>query len=206
MSVESLFEFEELELDAARELMNVSVGRACQSLSAITRKEVTLSIPELAFDHFDIAHLTHLDECVAVCQRFKGDMNGLTLLFFPREIADRLVDSFIDGVDISQEDRAVVERDAMLEIGNIILNATVGSIVNQLNCELDADFPSFHVGKSEKVISESGMVGTYSMTLRTLVEVAELDLGTHLTMVLDSDSYKKFHQMLNTYLYMVMNI
>ncbi len=191
-----------LEADAALELMNVSVGRACASLSAMTGCTVNLSIPELAFNFFDTEYLTDLSVCSAVSQRFHGDMNGVTLLFFPGDMAESLVEGFIGAqLNVSDDiDREELELDALLEIGNIILNACIGSMVNQLDCNLITEMPKYFKGDAKSLVTEAGLSGQYTMMLKTLIEIEDLNINGYLTMVLDADSAEKFQQLIAAYL------
>ena len=189
-----------LEADAALELMNISVGRACASLSAITGSAVNLSIPELAFNFFDSEYLVELDVCSAVTQRFTGDMNGVTMIFFPNDMAQKLIDSFIDVQTPAGVSREELEVDALLEIGNIILNACIGSMVNQLDCKLLPELPKYYKGDVKSMVTEAGLSGKYTMMLKTLIEISDLNVNGYVSMVLDADSAEKFQHLITAYL------
>ncbi|WP_317933317.1 hypothetical protein [Halioxenophilus sp. WMMB6] len=192
--------FNELETDAALEIMNISVGRACNSLALMTGSEVYLSIPEIAFNYFDSDYLGDMDICSAVSQRFRGDMNGVTMIFFPIDMAQKLMVAFIGSHNTEGIDLEVLERDALLEIGNIILNACIGSMVNLLDCKLNAELPSYHKGDIQQIVRNAGIRGKYTMMLKTHIEISDLDINGHLTMVLDSDSCEKFQALIAAYL------
>jgi len=189
-----------LETDAALEIMNISVGRACKSLAAITGSEVKLSIPELAFNHFDSSYLGEIDICSAVSQKFSGQLDGVTMLFFPLDMASKLMRAFIGRRIANLIDENELEVDALLEIGNIILNACIGSLVNQLNCRLHTEMPVYHRGEVNAMVRSAGLRGKYTMMLKTHIEIEDLNVNSYLSMVLDADSCEAFQTLIASYL------
>lgn len=191
---------DEIQQDATVELMNISVGRACKSLSRLTGHEVGLSVPEVSFNFFDPALFEGVERCTAISQPFSGQLKGKTLIIFPQTVADTLVKLFLGGKIPEGVQLEDVEADALTEIGNIILNACIGTLTNQLKCQLETQFPAFYKGTSEAVLEWSGMVGRYSMVLRTRFTIAETNIDSYLTVVMDADSLDAFQTLLNTYL------
>lgn len=194
----------ELEKDATQELLNISIGRACSSLSTITGKEVYLSTPELLFDIplEAILHSTPLYS--AIIQSFSGKLNGHMALIFPDPVVRRLLSHILQlhvkdkhtPVDVLQD----IELDAILEIGNIILNACLGSMTNQLKCSISSELPKYYFGNLKTIKKEASIHQTHSLVLRTQLSITELDISSYLTIVMDSQSLQSYHKLLEAYL------
>lgn len=195
-----IIHLDEIEEDLTRELMNISVGRAVHSISRITGSEVGLSVPEISFNFFDPALFSDMSDCTAISQPFSGSLTGKTLIIFPKDVSEKLLALFLGGALPEGSHAQDIEKDALTEIGNIILNACIGSLTNQLNCQLEADFPVFYKGTPGEVLTWSQMQGRYSMILRTRFTIATVNIDSFLTIILDADSLEAFHQLLDTYL------
>jgi len=77
----------DLEQDALKEMFNIGVGHAADSLSQMVNEEVRLSVPSLqilsrleAEDHFRSAPISNF---CGVVQRFEGEFNAHAILMFP---------------------------------------------------------------------------------------------------------------------------
>ncbi len=134
----------DIELDALTEIINIGTGRAANSLSEITGSRIELSVPRIqvcgtsAFD--EIAKTLDLEFATTVQQRFDGDMSGRALLAFPcgnaLELARIVGDIQTTDAEMDEELCGVLE-----EIGNILLNAILGSIANLLDCDFSYTLP-----------------------------------------------------------------
>lgn len=134
-------------IDALTELINVSIGVAANSLSEILESHVTLTVPSLSV--FDSTNTDSLyqsmgtDQTYAmVKQDFNGNLSGTTALAFPPESAAKLV-SLISDVDIHEDELQTMHTSTVLEIGNIINNAFLGTLNNQFNFHVDYSLPEY---------------------------------------------------------------
>ena len=147
----------ELQQDAIIELLNIGMSRAASALSKIVGEEVYVSIPcvDLLSRH-EVAVLImekNSARIIAVQQQFSGLFWGDAMLVFPEEKSLELVHPLIQDsfpVDIMAE----MEREAFMEIGNIILNACVGSISNVLNCEVNSSLPLLLQGSCTDIFDD----------------------------------------------------
>ena len=147
----------ELQRDAVTELLNIGMGRAALALSEMVGEEVSLSVPcvDIVSRH-EAAVLVRESGCeriVAVLQEFSGFFWGDTMLVFPEAKSLDLVHALIKDtfpLDIMTE----MEQEALMEIGNITLNACLGSISNILQSDVSSSLPSLLRGPCEEVISD----------------------------------------------------
>jgi chemotaxis protein CheC len=138
----------ELQRDAITEFLNIGMGQAAASLSEIVNEEVKLSIPtvDLLTCQGVAKSLNQQGEQVlmaAIRERFDGpSWGGEAILLFPQEQGKALVRALIEG-DISPEMLAELEEDALMEVGNIVLNACLSSCSDMLSCEIVSGVPIF---------------------------------------------------------------
>lgn len=135
---------DELEVDALTELVNLGVSRAAVSLRELVGEQVLLSVPSLSvLSKPEAAELIRGPggrQLIAVRQAFKGEFSGRALLIFPEVSSLELVRA-VAGDHLSLEDIAELEHEALAEIGNIILNACMGTISNLLQRSLIMSLP-----------------------------------------------------------------
>jgi chemotaxis protein CheC len=139
----------ELERDALTELVNIGVGRAATSLRKMVGKHILLSVP--AVEVVTLAAASRLlveretDKLVAIRQEFSGFFSGRALLIFPQSNSLDLVRAVVSG-DLSVAELVELERDALAETGNIILNGCLGSMANMLREPLVMSLPEVLYG------------------------------------------------------------
>lgn len=129
--------------DALSELVNIGFGRAAASLSTLVRQRVLLNAPvvsvhllddlyqQLSFDQAEVA---------TVHQIFSGQISGDALLILDTGGALRLIGLLTDepapGGRLTPSD-----REALMEVGNILLNAFIGSFGNLLKVHITFAVP-----------------------------------------------------------------
>lgn len=137
--------------DLLCELINIGVGRAAHSLNALIDSCVSLNVPVIELR--ELKGLGHSRErLTAIQMEFGGAFRGVSSLVFPAESATKLA-SLLVGEEDDSLGLDTLKMGALCEIGNILLNAVVGSIGNVLAEELAYSVPDYSEG-----------------TLRTLLE------------------------------------
>jgi chemotaxis protein CheC len=133
-----------MEIDALTELVNIGVSRAATSLGTMVSEQVLLSVPSVVVvSRAKAAELIGRpgnELLVAVRQAFHGDVSGRALLIFPERNSLELVRAVV-GEHLSLEDIIELEHEALAEIGNIILNACMATVANQLQRSLTMSLP-----------------------------------------------------------------
>ncbi|CAN5837713.1 chemotaxis protein CheC [soil metagenome] len=144
----------ELHLDALTEVFNVGAGRAAASLSEIVGDEVKLSVPSI-----EIKKTSEADASIialnsakfgAVSQQFSGPFDAEAVLLFTEDHALEIVRDMM-GSQMSIEELAEFEQEAMCELGNIILNACLSAMADMLQISLDSSLPSYKIATSEEI-------------------------------------------------------
>ena len=133
-----------LQEDALIELLNIGFGRAAASLSQLTGHRVVLEVPEVAIHPVDevSASLERViqTEVASVHQIFSGPVAGDALLILDQAGASMLKELLTDepalplAIDVSA-------REVITEIGNILLNACLGTFGNLLRVQVSFSVP-----------------------------------------------------------------
>ena len=201
--------FSELEKDATIELINQGIGRAADALARMIKEEVHLSVPNIDFVGFDQLgeHLKTIDsdQPSVIFQHFKGDFSGNALLVFPEECGLLLVRQMLADTSID-ENISELEEDALLEIGNIILNACFGQLAELLSTRLDCDIPLFiHTDIAEaleqvKIESKKLCDDQFIMLLQVDFLVQSIEMNGFVAFIMDQNSMDVFKSKVETYL------
>ncbi len=204
----SVIKFSELQQDAIVELVNLGIGKAAKALSDIIREEVILSVPEIKFVNYDdlLQHMKDIDgdTPAAVTQSFSGDFSGKAMLLFPEQSGISLVKQMLRG-SVTDDNIASLEEEALMEIGNIILNACFGQIGNLLSTDLDGSLPHYLKSSVEVILNEvEGESATLHESQTLLLQV---DFSLHesktkgfVIFAMDVSSLSIFKQKIDQYL------
>ena len=144
------------ETDALSEVMNISIGRAAESLSALVDEEVTLSVPSISMMPIERAvgevRGRIGSEACAVRESFKGALSGNALLIFPEQGSLELVRTLVgDESDIDHV--SDLEEDALMEVGNIILTSCTAQFCDLLEIEMTyASLPKIERGECAEIL------------------------------------------------------
>lgn len=193
-------ELDELTRDALVEILNIGIGRAASSLSEMVKDEVLLDIPtvELIKSQQADQRVSDLggEHITAISQHFSGDFEGQALLFFPIESSVNLIRSLLqDSVPLEQ--LTELEGEALLEVGNIILNACFGTIANILSLQMESSLPQLIQGGSTALLAKNESL---LMLINVNFKVSHRDINGYVSFVMDVGNFAKFYQHLQNYL------
>ncbi len=132
--------------DALTEIFNVGIGHAASVLSELVNDEILLSVPELGVtrrpEFISIAGKLWTEPASIVRQNFQGPFQGDALLIFPARESLELVRILL-AEPSPIETMTELEREALLEVGNIILNACLSCIADMLEQEITNSLPLY---------------------------------------------------------------
>lgn len=196
----------EIEIDALTEVFNVGAGRAALSLSEIVGEEVLLSVPSI-----EILKASQVNERVltlkdnkfaSVSQLFTGPFDAEAVLLFTENYALEIVRDMM-GSQMSIEDLAEFEQEAMCELGNIILNACLSAMADMLNISLNSSLPSYSMSSPEEIsarLAEQGRDDSYILVLHIDLVLEKHHTEGHLIFLLSSTSLSKLISHIQQYL------
>lgn len=194
-------ELSELEQDLLGELFNIGVGNAAASLSQMVQQEVKLSVPEVEF--VTVSELAnHLGKNQSICsvaQYMDGPFKARSMLLFPEESSIEVVRKML-GSHLTDEAVADLQQEALSEIGNIVLNACIGSFAQAINAEFKVDLPQFELSKPSELLNVSGNSNDIILFIRIDLTLSESEITGYLAFLLGSLSLEQLHKILQTML------
>ncbi|ALU89040.1 CheC, inhibitor of MCP methylation protein [Herbaspirillum rubrisubalbicans M1] len=198
--------FNDIERDALTEIFNVGAGRAAQSLSEIVGDEVRLTVPSVEVLRTDAINEQVLPRApgrfATVSQNFGGPFEAEAVLLFTEERALAIVRDMM-GSTMSLEELAEFEREAMCELGNIILNACLSAMADMLEITLNSSLPQYLVSTPEDISSrlatrQSG--DSYVLVLHIDLVIEKHQTDGHLIFLLSSGSLHALVEHVRRYL------
>jgi chemotaxis protein CheC len=130
------------ELDILQEVMNIAFGKASAELAEVIDIYVVLSIPDIRLmktaevPGYIEAEINDFENISVIKQNYTGKFHGSALLFFPGGAGKKLFSLF--GRDRAaapeREGHSVVlEKETLLEVGNILIGASVSKVAELLD-------------------------------------------------------------------------
>lgn len=129
-------------------IANTAMGRAAHALKALLNRRVDLWVPEIRVLPLREMKAFFKDEAFSggtvVQQLFSGEAHGYAYLIFGRNQSEILV-RFLLGVERGMEHLSSAEHSVLTEVGNIVLNAAISMIGDQLETRLTLHLPTLFV-------------------------------------------------------------
>ncbi|MBC8555147.1 MAG: chemotaxis protein CheX [Candidatus Brocadiales bacterium] len=181
------------QLDTLREVVNIGIGKAASIFNGMLDSHVELEVPSIImFDPEnpgkDLADVNHND-LSSVQLDFHGPFSGSSALVFPSESVEKLVTA-LTGEEPDSEGFDQAASGTLYEIGNILINAVMGSIANLLAAQIDFSPPIYKEGKFTDLIklkdSEEDLA---SLLIRANFKVQEPQISGNVFLVFELGSF-----------------
>ena len=186
-----------LQQDALGELLNNCFGRAGSSLSKLTGQRVLLDVPEVAI--YPVAQLDaslgrlSASKVASVHQVFTGPVAGDALLVLDEVAASTLKDLLTDEPALPLE-LDVSSREVLTEVGNILLNACIGTFGNLLRVPVAFSVPDIDVASLHSVVDRlvsGGDSMRYALVVTAGFKLREAAVTGHVVIVLTVQSLSR---------------
>ncbi len=141
--------------DGIRELVNIGVGRAVGLIQELTGVHVVRRIPDLDVltpGEPDQTHLSQSRDLSVVRMKYCGDLQGVCALTLPHDSARRLV-YLLTGEEARNDDAGMILEETLCEVGNMLINAVMGSIANITRRSLTYDLPVYTENSLASLVS-----------------------------------------------------
>jgi chemotaxis protein CheC len=178
----------ELQHDAIVELLNIGFGRAGAALSRLTSQRVTLDVPQVGIHAMDqlTAHLAGLTsyDVATVHQPFAGSLAGDALLILTPEAAVKL------GELLTDEPSLPLTLDTG-EVGNILLNACIGTFGNLLDVPITFHAPDINIASLHSVLEQLDDTGDnlrYALLVTAGFKLREAEIVGYMVIILSVPS------------------
>jgi len=142
--------------DALVELLNIGFGRAGASLSSLTGHRVILEVPHVAIHPVDELNSTLAEymsgEVATVHQEFGGPVGGDAMLLLDPVAAATLKELLTNeaALPLALDTSA---REVLTEVGNILLNACLGTFGNLLKLPVSFSVPDIDVASIRAIVA-----------------------------------------------------
>ena len=186
----------DLEVDALTEIFNIGIGRAADSLNKMTSQTVDLNVPNVQV--MSSRHAKEMlglsDHCniSAVTQKFSGDFSGQAFLMFSQDSGLKLVRTLLSD-DIPVEVLSDLEQDSLVEIGNIILNACFGTVINFLKSTIEIDMPEFVQGDINEIFTYASD-NDWSLYIEVKFTLPSDNIEGYISFIMDIQSLERFQE------------
>jgi chemotaxis protein CheC len=176
--------------DALKELLNIGFGRAAASLSQLTGHRVMLEVPAVSIHPLAELKdaLSHVitDEVASVHQNFSGPVAVDALLVLDHRAAGILKQLLTDDPPLPLHVDASA-REVLTEVGNILLNACLGTFGNLLNVQVSFSIPhldldTLHGVLQSLLINREGM--RYGLLVHAGFRLRDAEVTGYLVIVL----------------------
>jgi chemotaxis protein CheC len=186
----------ELEFDALSEIFNIGIGRAASSLSEMVNQRVDLSVPNVDIISNKVAkeklYFNESEQLSVVSQAFSGDFNGHAFLMFGQENGLKLVSRLL-GDKVPIEALTELKQDCLVEIGNVILNACFGTVINFLKSSIEISMPEFSQGSIDEIFTFDSP-DEWSLYIKVKFSLPNDNIEGHISFVMDITSLEVFRK------------
>jgi chemotaxis protein CheC len=187
----------ESQQDSLTEIINIAFSRAAASLSDLTQHRVLLNVPKVSIHPMNelqgILSEFVQDEIATVHQIFDGSLSGDAMLMLDYEGAVKLSRLLTEGnpdkIQLYESDREVLN-----EVGNILLNACLGTFGNMLEVQITFSVPRLNLADLETLL-DSLLIGKdeiqYTLVIYTRFNIEEREISGYLLIVMGVTSLER---------------
>jgi len=184
----------ESQKDALTEVINIAFSRAGAALSELTSQRVLLNVPRISVHPIEELQSALSDlvegEVATVHQIFSGAVSGDAFLMLDEKGAMVLID-LLTGATGKKDRLLESDNEVLNEVGNILLNACLGSFGNMLKVHITFSMPRVRLDAIEGLIASLSIGNTeiqYALVVFTKFRVKETEISGFLVIVLGVSS------------------
>jgi len=191
--------------DALTELINIGFGRAAASLSRLTGYRVLLDVPNVSIHPMELLHEALAGmmsgEIATVHQVFTGPVAGDAFLALDESAAALLKELLTSEPALPLRIDASTQE-VVTEIGNVLLNACLGTFGNLLKVHVSFSVPRLTVDTLGQVL-ESVIIDRhelrYALVVHAGLRLRSDTVRSYLIIVLSVASLDRFVQAIDTW-------
>ena len=183
--------------DALIEIINIGFGRAAAALSKLTGHRVELEVPHVTMcpigEMADRLRPVLSNDLATVHQIFSGPVDGDALLVLDQNSAAILKELLTNEPALPLEiDRSA--REVITEIGNILLNACLGTFGNLLKVQVSFSVPHLSLENLESMVGSIAVDRQglrYALIVHSSFRLRDSSLTGYLVIVLGVASIER---------------
>ncbi len=192
--------FSEDQKDILQEIMNIAFGNATADLADVVDICIELGVPAIELINagelpgYIVRELNTYTDAFIINQKFLGDFKGSGLLVFPNGTGHDL-SAIIEDSETEYDHccpAASLEKEIIMEIGNILIGACVGKISELLNTAVIYSPPKAIMEKSSEFnsfIDSFDKLQTV-IAMKTVFKYLQKDINGFILVITDQESLK----------------
>ena len=190
-------------IDVLKEMVNVGVGRGADVLNTMVGSHVRLMVPSLRIlstSEFE-QEIRKSNEGQLSCVQlpFKSNFSGVAELVFPSDGALKFIAALTQ--DRSENtDMDSIRAGTLCEVGNIVLNAVMGSISNIFGLKFVYSIPCYTEGDFDSLLPlHSTMPDETVLLARTHFNIENLEVDGNIILFFEIGSFDKLLEVVDAY-------
>lgn len=177
------------QLDTLNELINIGSGQAANTLYELTGMYISMSVPYVTVvDSKQLGEFTQgfgERPVATVMQRFGGAYSGYACLVIPEVSALQLITA-ITGEAPLTEDLDVVQGETLSEVGNIVINAIIGTVNNLLGSyQMQFELVEYYKDEAYHVLEPLCSKETITLIAHIHFAMKEQEISGHVLLAFD---------------------
>lgn len=186
-----------------QELINIGVGQGAEVMNTLLGCHVKLEVPkiELTTPNLlpELLGISPQEDLSCVMMGYQGSLEGEVQLLFPIQAAEQMV-SLITGDADPYRDMDDIRKATLSEIGNIVINAVMGSLSNLFRFSLRYTLPEYRGGQIQEILGNHRLQELDRVVLAlTFFKIEELSLEGNIILFFSMQTYEKLEQALDAY-------
>ncbi len=187
------------EIEILQEIMNIAFGKAAAELAEVINIFVQLSVPFIRLipanelPEYISCETNELSTISMVEQNFWGKFKGSAFLIFPDYAGKVFISLFEEGLSMDDEIAEpieLLEKETLMEVGNILIGACVGKVSELLGDAVTYSPPSVLLGNhpSDEIPENLFDPANSAVVMKTVFNFQDRDLNGFLFLLTSHES------------------
>lgn len=193
----------DFDLEPLTEIVGIGIGKAAEVLNTMLSSHVRLSVPSLVLAEPEelegLLFFRGEESLSAVEMGFSGDFEGSAQLVFASRDAGKLVDCLTNDLPAPEGDLDSIRAGTLCEIGNIVINALIGTVVNLLRAQLSYTVPLYSEGSLGDLLGRLTRDAEIILVVRTRFEIEHFSIDGDLLVFLSLSAFTKLEGAVGRY-------
>ena len=196
--MENFSEASDVDLDIAREIINIGLAKVADSLAVIARETVHVNVPDVKImnpDELDKILPTSKPQDIVIQSDIGGDITGQTFIIFTKLQMENIAGICIGCRDDFEGNYTALEKSLLLEISNILTGALVTQLANILKFKMHGLPPQFVPYRDRhtfvELIKNLHLCKPFVLTVKTEFKNSGSIIEMPLLVVFDANTFDK---------------
>lgn len=190
---------QDLELDIAKEVLNVGLGKAADSIAFFTHDKVVIRSLDLQIKEphkviYDISNKREDESLYVLSTELLGEMRGVCYLIFSEEEVNKLWQVCLpESIRNNPEALKEMGEAVLLEMDNIIVASVVTQFSNFFKYKMYGDVPSLSktISKGlEQIISSANRCSNYCLFFKSEFITSNLQINPEFVWLIDEKYFE----------------